>query len=123
MRISDWSSDVCSSDLRIAELKIDRGGQPARAAHVADGGGGGEIEPHRLLQQHRRALGQRREDIDMRHWWGGDIERRVGGSGLFERVEHRIDAPFARQCFGPPAIMTLPRTGRTEGRGKGCQYV
>src|SRR3546814_1352914 len=43
---------------RIAELKIDRGGQPARAAHVADGGGGGEIEPHRLLQQHRRALGR-----------------------------------------------------------------
>src|SRR3546814_12596996 len=50
----------------------------------------------------------------MRHWWGGDIERRVGGSGLFERVEHRIDAPFARQRFGARAIMIVqPGNGET----------
>src|SRR3546814_1252239 len=33
MRISDWSSDVCSSDLRSADPQLHRG-----AARIADGG-------------------------------------------------------------------------------------
>src|SRR3546814_17152671 len=36
MRISDWSSDVCSSDLLRAIIVTNRGGAPIRIADVAD---------------------------------------------------------------------------------------
>src|SRR3546814_2594039 len=52
MRISDWSSDVCSSDLQVVEQAIGHRGQAAhgtRHDHHADG-----IEP---------AAGERRADV------------------------------------------------------------
>src|SRR3546814_10696906 len=38
MRISDWSSDVCSSDLKFAEAHLDE--------HVRDAAGGGFMDDH-----------------------------------------------------------------------------
>src|SRR3546814_10761491 len=37
MRISDWSSDVCSSDLQHALERIERGSALDRAVHQLDG--------------------------------------------------------------------------------------
>src|SRR3546814_997215 len=39
MRISDWSSDVCSSDLLVARSIWAAGGRPGDIAHVAYGYG------------------------------------------------------------------------------------
>src|SRR3546814_10745745 len=40
MRISDWSSDVCSSDLADAADGSDAAGRQSRPGHGADGAGG-----------------------------------------------------------------------------------
>src|SRR3546814_13117206 len=63
MRISDWSSDVCSSDLRLGRLRrrrpAQRGGGEGRAA---GGGAAGHLSVHpragRLPEAHPESAGQ-----------------------------------------------------------------
>src|SRR3546814_11880308 len=72
MRISDWSSDVCSSDLAGAVLRrrvalvalpaiagelLGVGGHGAVAGHLGDDGGGGDAEGEAVALHHgaRRA--------------------------------------------------------------------
>src|SRR3546814_10411861 len=45
MRISDWSSDVCSSDLLVADLGIEMGVGGARLGHV----GAPDQQEHRVV--------------------------------------------------------------------------
>src|SRR3546814_1216839 len=74
MRISDWSSDVCSSDLAVERFggeqmergdggvaradidpaRVERVGEPARARYVA--------RPHGRRQPVRRVVGERSEE-------------------------------------------------------------
>src|SRR3546814_2146291 len=77
MRISDWSSDVCSSDLRTERGgSIDRGyGQPA--LHVAD-------HPIGRLEQ---ALGDAALGGELRH----QHEHRDGGECVARRSAERLD--------------------------------
>src|SRR3546814_12528106 len=59
MRISDWSSDVCSSDLRADHAGHRRDGlQHDRAVAVALGEEGVRAEAHRLGETERDALGE-----------------------------------------------------------------
>src|SRR3546814_1940883 len=51
MRISDWSSDVCSSDLALAELRSVRW---THRGHGADAPGQGHAGTGQGFQQHRR---------------------------------------------------------------------
>src|SRR3546814_7589912 len=48
MRISDWSSDVCSSDLVLAWLERGAGNQRAPRRHVRDGDGRRILERHHV---------------------------------------------------------------------------
>src|SRR3546814_16975310 len=63
MRISDWSSDVCSSDLRSRPARRGSGGQPGQGADgaarpgAADIGRAGAQPP--LVQPHPPAVGPR----------------------------------------------------------------
>src|SRR3546814_14689763 len=117
MRISDWSSDVCSSDLeRDAEQRIeDRKGRAAEEAHVAVGKA--EI-----------GLDIDREDAD-------DLP--VDEVEDIDDDEHRQDVPAvtggfrlggggrtARVVFGhwqpSPSFIKI---GRASCRERGCQYV
>src|SRR3546814_14970687 len=82
MRISDWSSDVCSSDLapldrvqhRPGEAAVDPGAQP-RHMHLDPVGAGVEVDPPYGLEQglaRDRATGQAREigekvEFEQRH--------------------------------------------------------
>src|SRR3546814_19627947 len=56
MRISDWSSDVCSSDLRLAEDLVDAvaGGENARSRGAGGAAGGDDValvvHLHRALE-------------------------------------------------------------------------
>src|SRR3546814_15908742 len=54
MRISDWSSDVCSSDLHRRELARGRRGDVARHAH-------GRAVDHRKRPEPRLRMAERRE--------------------------------------------------------------
>src|SRR3546814_15715869 len=61
MRISDWSSDVCSSDLGLAaDRAVDLGQQAGRDLHEVEaaqgdsGGKAGEVADHAAAQRHQR---------------------------------------------------------------------
>src|SRR3546814_4930698 len=76
MRISDWSSDVCSSDLPV-ERRIGR---------IV-----GELRPRRAGQPHDMTLHERREPAI-----GGDIEFRLPGAEHVGRAEIEIGRASCR---------------------------
>src|SRR3546814_12065415 len=109
MRISDWSSDVCSSDLRAARIAArDLGG-------VDQHGDAVDRAPVRYiaLAAHRRARGDviggaaRGREIDIaRIAQGDDIGARFERAGIDGGRRH-------------PAF----QIGRASGRERVCQYV
>src|SRR3546814_3589930 len=84
MRISDWSSDVCSSDL--VAVEVAGLGQHGPAALVERGAGGGQRQrPHRAVEQ--RAADRLFEVADdLRHARLGETEL-AGGRGHAARSE------------------------------------
>src|SRR3546814_20612925 len=98
MRISDWSSDVCSSDLvrpargRVEAVYDTRGGRRLRAVHRAPLG-----SRHGVIFSEA----QRRADVRLGHWRGLDLAGRVprlpaaarlGGAVVADtRVKPRLD--------------------------------
>src|SRR3546814_14394350 len=77
MRISDWSSDVCSSDLQPAGLRAARAGRPRLAR------GGGRRRPDRRRSQPGRGDRERWGAQARRHRKGArSEERRVGKEGV-----------------------------------------
>src|SRR3546814_13455700 len=81
MRISDWSSDVCSSDLPLATgPRRHPGAPPARREHRHGGARHAELRPHRAApgaSARRLALGQGR----------GDRKSVVSGKSVAVRVD------------------------------------
>src|SRR3546814_3990222 len=62
LRISDWSSDVCSSDLSGRPRASPQGAVAASGNHGASGGCGGRLDrrfPHRRRSNRTRAIGSR----------------------------------------------------------------
>src|SRR3546814_5818099 len=51
MRISDWSSDVCSSDLWLMAIYLDHSGNVARCVSAIEGGKGKAFLPIRTIVQ------------------------------------------------------------------------
>src|SRR3546814_20529427 len=111
MRISDWSSDVCSSDLAVAGLI--RIGQPDQPVLVV--GGAAWVRQRSLLEQHGLVAGARQgpgcrqaddaaPDDDDLHWLGTFPPRAAG--------------PAART----PAAPHLPRSEERRV-GKGSVYM
>src|SRR3546814_1185469 len=99
MRISDWSSDVCSSDLR--------GGLPVRAdiagARLREGGRVGRI-PEPIYSAFQAALAvnaaddpdQRRAAFaELRSTLGADIGTGIEADGFLERVRIAYAANFS----------------------------
>src|SRR3546814_5158318 len=85
MRISDWSSDMCSSDLRLGEAA-----QRSARRHRPDEDAG--IERHRLHADaiaEERASGERRRRIDRDHADGVTRDRKSVGEG--KSVSVRVD--------------------------------
>src|SRR3546814_20036497 len=116
MRISDWSSDVCSSDLRAALVVLDRGFLDALEA--TDAGADRHADVFRV---------------------GGDVEPRVldghyrGGHAVVDEGIHLLDV-LRRDPLGGIEALHLSRDAGGEGRcvekiGKAscrervCQYV
>src|SRR3546814_16009944 len=108
MRISDWSSDVCSSDLVAMEVEVvvgevrEHGDGEAGAAHAAEGEG---VRRH----LHRHGLAARR---DLSREEGLELGRLRGGARTAEGADDR----------GGPAVVLEHGGQRSEGRqvGKEC---
>src|SRR3546814_17852049 len=108
MRISDWSSDVCSSDLPALEASKFKGG----------------FSDVRSLVRDEDALAQQLERVRVRYI--GVIEDDTLTQLVREReqvlciVNNRL---HARAVF--QTIRDLPgaQTGRASGRARVCQYV
>src|SRR3546814_17504676 len=111
MRISDWSSDVCSSDLQV-EAKFGR----ANFSCPAENGG------QRLIWS-QQPYGQ--------YAWGAN----VNSAGITDRIEPLLTdkhfnvlatgvwTPERVRCeFGPPAEITQ-EIGRASCRERVCTYV
>src|SRR3546814_8428739 len=64
MRISDWSSDVCSSDLAGAELFRNRRDRRADGRDGQPGGAGGDPRPGSLWRGYGGAPAARRPVVD-----------------------------------------------------------
>src|SRR3546814_18839714 len=85
MRISDWSSDVCSSDLRVAGHRLAAAGDlHQQVAHADDG----ERRSGRLRLPARRAHGQ------LLAFGGG---RRVRGKIVFKQSARALVRPQDRK--------------------------
>src|SRR3546814_7707350 len=92
MRISDWSSDVCSSDLSATLAVADR------EADVADGQGGGVIQ--RTARQQRRVADQdvvHREDTR----YADLVDGHAGGSEEVPGIRHEDIVAFGIDDLQP----------------------
>src|SRR3546814_1006162 len=118
MRISDWSSDVCSSDLREAEPRVETAALGIAAAVLAHQLGGFLMPPDRAIEQlvgeprprdqhrraaaelERRALGPLAKLIDRAgrhaHPLGGELHRPGGGEMLEQLALERGGPVIAR---------------------------
>src|SRR3546814_11284133 len=124
MRISDWSSDVCSSDLQ-RELGGRRRFEPAFAEKLPQRGKEGSEENDidgvdRLEHRCRHAA-----DIDI----AIGVEVKAAARLLEQAPEQRIEPDQEQDRVNPVAGMMLDtelldrEIGRAAGRERGCQYV
>src|SRR3546814_17610733 len=101
MRISDWSSDVCSSDLLARQVE---GGERGGDVHVGDLGGG--LVLHRGEDQRDDAFGDRGIAV------GEEVEPAIVAG-------HRIN-PDARRAAAHPRRGGLERGGHRPGGAPEC---
>src|SRR3546814_12408477 len=111
MRISDWSSDVCSSDLRR------QNGEP----RGVPGEVGGRVGRLQIAPPLMRALGTGANEHEQRI----DMDRDAPALGLAETQDRRardelvLDDPVERAR----ARDLLVQIGSASGRERVCQYV
>src|SRR3546814_4174214 len=110
MRISDWSSDVCSSDLLLTMKQLR---MPRPKIGIALGAGVARGWTHiGVLKALKRA------GIEADIVAGTSIGALVGGCLVADRLEPLED--FARSLTRRRMLSTI---GRAAGRGKGCHYA
>src|SRR3546814_6826275 len=124
LRISDWSADVCSSDLRAFEFFADRGGsvgQTASGEHeAARSRPDGEVARFDARGAHLRAeplfqLGTRAGLHPRRDFLAAQFEKKVGhfgssparGGGPAKLVEGHRPASAALDCTCPSTLLRM----------------
>src|SRR3546814_17962102 len=127
MRISDWSSDVCSSDLKIPLPTIThRDAIGSRIAHGALGNaeryqevcGIGEIALVRQVSGKHRDLNRGIVQFDCR----ASVEQPISLHDA-KLISQRILILYAfRQCFGR-GVLVESAIGSASCRARVCQYV
>src|SRR3546814_3222487 len=98
MRISDWSSDVCSSDLTILDLNAAARAEPALEAIACD-----------LAEALQQVMSQRAPVT---------IERRAAENGRESHHEVRLTA-----LPGQEILVLIREIGRASCRERVCQYM
>src|SRR3546814_14817861 len=118
MRISDWSSDVCSSDLAVTELLVDRG---ERAAIVNGEMGCGKMTVGIATAAMLNAEGYRRTLVlsppHLVYKWRREIQETVAGAKVWvlNDPDTQVKLLNLREQFGVPApgqVFFVLRRGR-----------
>src|SRR3546814_11550010 len=122
MRISDWSSDVCSSDLILVreQAAVDCGAEAARA--VSRWGAPEIRNGDALLQWIEQELNIHRR-LELRCFPGSGAQYLLVDNGLQARPLHRLPrtlAPFVEQAL--PVGGGGRQHGRAAGRDRGGRY-
>src|SRR3546814_11073265 len=112
MRISDWSSDVCSSDLLLSRLF--RHPRPAYGPGMIIAVDGPAASGKGTIA---RALAHR---YKLPHLDTGLLYRAVAATVLQHDLDPGIEADAVASCGFDDL---LPQIGRTSCRDRGCQYV
>src|SRR3546814_7217447 len=102
MRISDWSSDVCSSDLRLYRIAgaIELDGRIKQERH------GFADQPHLRAHAVRPPLGlaqihvEARSETAAKHFIGGDEGQRIVEAGPAKRLAAKIGRASCRARVG-----------------------
>src|SRR3546814_7467102 len=144
MRISDWSSDVCSSDLRLTKPpgasdmgfalgpRINAGGRvgkpdlgvrllttsdPQEAAEIARGLG--------RLNEERRAIEAAvlEHAVEVSAACGNAPVAIVAGEGWHQGVIGIVDGRTKEKLHRPAIVIAVDKIGRASCRERGCQYV
>src|SRR3546814_5126462 len=101
MRISDWSSDVCSSDLDVARAFAQALEQPAAAGGVFNIASGQPRTIESVARDIGRAMGQ-------------EIEPSITGERRAGDIRH---------CLADIDLARSVQIGRASCRDRVCQYV
>src|SRR3546814_16110037 len=142
MRISDWSSDVCSSDLleatahvmfggithppavELAELLVDIA--PAGLEHVffADSGSVAVEVAIKMALQHARGTGRpdRTRLLTVRGGYHGDTLACMSVCAPVNGMHSMFASVLPEQLFAPEPSPAFA-IGTASGRGRGCPYV
>src|SRR3546814_4889815 len=105
MRISDWSSDVCSSDLTAFAHRMERGGRLFRFAH--------HLHLERDSEGHVTGVAATVEDLEE-----ASVERRA--SSHFDQLTRLANAASFRNWV---SHRLGGQIGRASCRERVCQYV
>src|SRR3546814_17727228 len=116
MRISDWSSDVCSSDLRFIRDQLDSRGIPARYTIDAIGFRTERLVDVVIGDPKRPDLTARIVEVSIGYGFTGPYVSEIRADGV------RL---YGRFVDGQLSLGTLDKfqIGRASCRGRGCQYV
>src|SRR3546814_3760900 len=93
MRISDWSSDVCSSDLIVMRRSTDGGLSWDDQLTVIAGGTGAGIQC--IYQRHTSSESRRQS---ARKTGDGGFEDNIPGDGQFRSEERRVGKECVSTC-------------------------
>src|SRR3546814_17678980 len=121
MRISDWSSDVCSSDLRPAAVD----GALANTLALAAAGCAGACRPQRwrfLPITSRRTVHGHPPGIAMELPRHASRPAPQGAAGTFSLVVGWVTWPASAGEPGKPSGGGGEEDGRASGWERGCQY-
>src|SRR3546814_16987835 len=120
MRISDWSSDVCSSDLDVVRLRRIEEGKESGVTHVAAVPVGHAVDLDRLKDQRQAGRGHHHvggqlvalEDLHAAglHVGGGDVDLQMRAGAHLLEVDHRLQQV-------PQRIEVQDRKSGVEGKG------
>src|SRR3546814_2695366 len=102
MRISDWSSDVCSSDLMLAESGAKDGTEARQFFHT-------EYRFNHLLFTYPKPVAAFMDGITM-----------GGGVGISQPAKYRVATEHTRFAMPETGIGTIGRASRRE---RVCEYV
>src|SRR3546814_7401703 len=109
MRMSDWSSDVCSSDLRPANIMGEAPFDGERAL----------LEIIVMVRRHAGRVARAFEPLDRVDHEGGAAVNAAEAAGR-RRHFQRIDPDLRTACGGRPRRKEM---GRASCRERVCQYV
>src|SRR3546814_19327777 len=113
MRISDWSSDVCSSDLRAYAAAAAEIFRPR--AH--------RDQPNMLLAEAGTGIGKTLGYLAPASLWAGEAQGTVWISTYTKALQRQLDRDSLRLFPDPAAAATRGvEIGRASGRERGCRY-